>query len=128
MRPPWPLLALVAALAAWLGLVLGAWWATFPVGLLVGALAAGRLGALGAGALGGLLGWGLPLAMTGLGGAPLGRTAVVVSAILGVAAGGAPAVAVTLLTGLLLGLSGAWLGFALRRTAGRPGTRPASRS
>jgi len=116
----WLAAGVLGGLLAWLLMGAGGWWLTFPLGLAAGALQVRRLHALGAGLLVGLLGWGLPLAAIALGGAPLGRTAVVVSGILGAAAGGVPAIAVTMLTGIVLATAGAWLGLALRRLAIQP--------
>jgi len=116
----WLAAGVLGGLLAWLVMAAGGWWLTFPLGLAAGALQARRLHALGAGLLVGLLGWGLPLAAIALAGAPLGRTALVVSGILGAAAGGVPAIAVTVLTGILLATAGAWLGLALRRLALQP--------
>ena len=106
---------IAGGLLAWLLMAYGAWWATFPLGLAAGGIQTRRLPALGSGLLVGLVGWGLPLATMAVGGAPVTRAAVVVSGILGATAGGVPAIALTVLTGVLLGCSGAWLGVALRR-------------
>lgn len=113
----WVAAGIAGGLLAWLLMAYGAWWTTFPLGLAAGAFQARRLPALGSGLLVGLLGWSLPLASIALAGAPLGRAAIVVSAVLGAAAGGVPAIALSILTGVLLGCSGAWLGVALRRLA-----------
>ena len=69
--------------------------------------------ALAWGALVGALAWGLPLAWLSRS-APVGRTAQVVSGILGLRATSVPAIVLTVLVGALLGLTGAWLAAAGR--------------
>jgi hypothetical protein len=107
-------LTVVAAGAVSLaGVILGAWWLTFVAGAALGVVMRARY-AMPAGSLAGLLGWGLPLAWEqwryGIG--ATGRS---LAAIMGITQGG-PVVPVVLtcLVGLLLGLTGAWLGAATR--------------
>jgi len=58
----WLAVVLIAGAAISLGGVLiGAWWLTFPAGLLIGATIPRARLAIPAGALAGLVGWGLPL-------------------------------------------------------------------
>ena len=114
----WSLYGAGAGLAGWLAMTWDAWWATWPLALVLGLLL-GRRTALSAGFLAGIVAWGLPLLAASLMGLPVGRAARVLSAILGVEAGGVPAVVLTLLSGALLGLTGAWLGSSLR-ALGRP--------
>jgi hypothetical protein len=99
-------LALIAA---------GAWWAALPVGGALGLVLRGWAVPALAGAAG-LVGWGIPLAVSALS-APVGPMAVVIGGVLGVrgAAGGVAALAATLLLGTLLGLAGAWVGASIRR-------------
>jgi hypothetical protein len=105
--------ALVGLAAAWAANLFGFWWVTFLVGVGLGLVVRRGPAALGWGALVGALAWGLPLAwMSRI--APVGRTAQVVSGILGVRGSSAPAIALTVLIGVLLGLTGAWLAAAGR--------------
>lgn len=108
------LFALVGGTAIALGGVLvGAWWLTFPAGMLVGITVRDARLAVPAGALAGLLGWGVPLALIqvrdGLG--PAARSLAAIMAFTG-----QPAIplVLTCVVGLLLGLTGAWLASALR--------------
>lgn len=105
--------ALVAGAICGTGVVLGAWWLTFLAGVALGVLTRARV-AIPAGSVAGLLGWGLPLAWEqwryGIG--PAAHT---LASIMGITQGGAVGpVALTCLVGLLLGLTGAWLGVAAR--------------
>lgn len=110
----WFVLAVIAAGAICIaGVVLGAWWLTFPAGLALGVVMPART-AIPAGSLAGLLGWGAPLAWEqwhyGIG--PAAHT---LAAIMGFTqAGPVVPVVLTCLVGLLLGLTGAWLGAAGR--------------
>jgi hypothetical protein len=107
------LASVVAAGICLAGVFFGAWWLTFPCGLAVGLVMPARA-ALPAGSLAGLLGWGLPLAWEqwhyGI-----GPAAHVLAAIMGFTqAGPVVPVVLTCLVGVLLGLTGAWLGAAAR--------------
>lgn len=116
----WALAGLGTA-ACWAASEAGLWWATFAVGVALGLLLRGRA-ALSAAAAAGALGWGLPLAwlQVSLG---LGPTAGALGAILGFGRlGGVVPTLFTLLVGVLLALTGAWSGVALRRL--RPGPPP----
>jgi len=101
--------------------MIGVWWAPFVVGIGIGiALPRARV-AVGAGAAAGFLAWGLLLVadqlLYGLGPAAAG-----LGAIMGFGRQGAIPVILTCLVGLLLGLTGAWLGSAgrsLLRSRGR---------
>ena len=103
---------LLAALVALAGVLLGAWWAPFAVTLPLGAVIGRARFAVPAGAGIGLLSWLVPLA-----GAHarygLGPTAGSLAAIMGFGHTGAVPVVLTLLVGMLLGLTGAWLGRAV---------------
>jgi hypothetical protein len=113
----WFVIAVLAGAAiSVIGVLIGAWWLTFPAGLLIGvSLGRARL-AIPAGGLAGLLGWGLPLALEqdryGL-----GPAAGSLAAIMGFTGQAVVPVILTCLVGLLLGLTGAWLASALRRVA-----------
>lgn len=113
-RWAWVAAGLLGGLVAAVAVALGAWWLTFVLGVAIGIMVTGRAAALGAGALLGLVGWAAPLLALALAGDPVERAAVVLSSILGAAAGGVPALALTVVTGVLLALSGAWLGSAAR--------------
>ena len=96
-----------------LGVVLGAWWAPFPAGVAIGmVLLRARWAAL-AGAVAGLVAWLVPLLVLqqqyGL--AP---AATSLAAIMGFTGAATIPIALTLLVGLLLGLTGAWFGSAVR--------------
>lgn len=106
--------AVAAALTALL-LYHGLWWAALPLTAALG-LWLGRWWLLPLALPVGLVGWGAPLLVLAVG-APVGRAANVIGAVLGVrgAAGGVVAVVLTLLIGVLLALAGAWLGVSARR-------------
>jgi hypothetical protein len=84
--------------------------------MLIGVTVSKARIAVPAGALAGLLGWGLPLAAlqvrTGL-----GPAAGSLAAIMGFTGQAAVPLILTLLVGFLLGLTGAWLGSAIRSLA-----------
>ncbi len=96
-----------------LGLLVGAWWVAFAVGVAAGAVLIRARWALPAGALSGLIAWTVPLiglqAQYGL-----KATSLSLAAIMGFNGAATIPFAVTLLVGLLLGLVGAWLGSAAR--------------
>jgi len=104
---------LLGAVVTIAGLVLGLWWAAFPIGFALGAvLGRGRL-AVPAGAAAGLVGWLIPLVVNGVR-FGLGPTATALAAIMGFSHKPAIPVILTVLVGTLLGLTGAWLGSATR--------------
>ena len=109
---------LLAALLALAGAMLGLWWAPFVVGLALGAITQRARIAVPAGAAIGLLAWFIPLAVAeeryGL-----GATAQSLAAIMGFDHQGAVPVVLTLLVGMLLGATGAWLASAARFMAPR---------
>ncbi len=118
MRVRIPGLALLAGatLAAVAGVLLGAWWLTYPVGVAAGLLAVRPRQALAIGAAAGLLGWALPLLyFHGLYG--IGPSAAVIAGIMGFGGQGLVAIILTCVIGLLLGLTGAWTGAAARSLA-----------
>jgi hypothetical protein len=98
----------------WLGQILGLWWLALVVGLLLGIIMSARF-ALVLALLSGGLGWGLPLLYhsTHL---AIGKTAAVVASIVGIgSANGWIIIVLTILLGMLLCLSSAWTGIALRQ-------------
>jgi hypothetical protein len=110
------ILAFIVSVA---GVLAGAWWAPFVAGLAIGAVQPRARFAIPAGAAVGLLGWALPLAAVQVQyGA--GSAAASLAAIMGFGHQGAIPVIVTLVAGMLLGLTGAWLG-----SAGRTVVQPA---
>jgi hypothetical protein len=96
-----------------MGVLLGAWWAPFLAGVAAGVFIVRAWRAVLAGAIAGLVAWGGPLeyAQIEFG---LGRTATSLAAIMGFTGAATIPVALTLLVGVLLGFSGAWLGAAAR--------------
>lgn len=118
----WLVIGLVAGTAiSLIGLLAGMWWLAFAAGLLIGlALARARV-AVPAGALAGLLGWSLPLAADHLR-YGIGPASASLAAIMGFTGQSAIPLVLTCLVGLLLGLTGAWLGSAVRGVA-VPATR-----
>jgi hypothetical protein len=98
------------------GVLLGAWWAAFPVGVALGIVHRRGLTAIPLGALVGLLSWILPLARVDLlyG---IGPAAASIAAIMGFGRQALIPIILTLLVGTLLGLTGAWLATAVRKVA-----------
>ena len=104
------ILAFIVSVA---GVLAGAWWAPFLAGLVIGAVHPRARFAVPAGAVIGLLGWALPLAAVQVQyGA--GSAAASLAAIMGFSHQAAIPVTLTCVVGLLLGLTGAWLGSAGR--------------
>jgi hypothetical protein len=104
------ILALIVSLA---GVLAGAWWAPFVAGLAIGFIQPRARVAVPAGAMVGLLAWALPLAALQVQfGA--GSAAESLASIMGFGHLGAIPVALTCAVGLLLGMTGAWLGSAAR--------------
>jgi hypothetical protein len=107
------ILAVIVSLA---GVLAGAWWAPFVAGLAIGFLQPRARVAVPVGAMVGLLAWALPLgALQVRYGA--GSAAESLAAIMGFSQLGAIPVVLTCAVGLLLGLTGAWLGSAARSLA-----------
>ena len=109
---------LFAGLVSVAGVLVGLWWAPFVVGLVVGAAhPRARIAVAVAGAVG-LVAWLIPLAAIDRT-YGLGPSAQSIAAIMGFGHQVAVPVTLTLVVGLLLGLTGAWLGSAGRRLAVR---------
>lgn len=111
--PRFVIVSVAGAAITLLGLLLGAWWLAFPIGMAAGAVLLRARWALPAGALIGLIAWTVPLvfAQAQFG---LKATTLSLAAIMGFNGAATIPVALTLLVGLLLGLVGAWLGSAAR--------------
>jgi hypothetical protein len=106
---------LLAGLLALAGVLLGLWWAPFPVALaLAAALNMPSRTAVPTGAAIGLLAWAIPL-LAANGRYGLGPTAQALAAIMGFGHTAAIPVVLSLIVGTLLGLTGAWLGSAARQ-------------
>ncbi|HEY1421265.1 MAG TPA: hypothetical protein VGG90_11245 [Candidatus Dormibacteraeota bacterium] len=95
------------------GVYLGAWWAPFIVGLAIGVAEPRSRFALPIGAIAGLASWGAMLGAAHLR-YGLGLAASSLAAIMGFGNQRLIPVVLTLVVGLLLGLTGAWLGSAGR--------------
>ena len=107
----------VTALCVLLGLaamLFGLWWATFLAGVVVGLALSRTWWAVAAGALLGLVAWSEPLIVENVR-FGLQSTTLALAAILGVKGAAFAPVALTLLIGVLLGLTGSWLGLAVGR-------------
>jgi hypothetical protein len=118
----WLVIVVVAGAAISLaGVLVGAWWLTFPAGLLVGAALPRARVAIPAGGLAGLLGWGLPLVIGQIR-VGLGPAASSLAAAMGFTHQAAVPVILTCVVGLLLSLTGAWFASAARGLA-VPATR-----
>jgi hypothetical protein len=120
MEPPAVkiLAALILGLLVSVGAVLlGAWWAPFTVGIALGIVEPRARFAVPAGALIGLAAWGLPLAADHVH-YGIGPSASTLATIMGFAHQAAIPLALTCVVGLLLGVTGAWLGSAGRSLVG----------
>ena len=112
------LLAILVAIAA---VLLGVWWAPFAIAVVMGFIYRRARIAVPVGAILGLAAWGVPLASAHLQ-YGLRPAAESLAAIMGFTQPAIPVV-LTCVVGLLLGLSGAWLGSAVRSlAAGQPAT------
>ncbi|MFI5214870.1 MAG: hypothetical protein ACHQU8_10065 [Gemmatimonadales bacterium] len=104
---------ILASIVSIAGVLAGAWWAPFVAGLAIGFVQPRARFAVPAGAVVGLLAWALPLGALQIKyGA--GSAAESLAAIMGFGHQGAIPVTLTLVVGLLLGATGAWLGSATR--------------
>jgi hypothetical protein len=106
-------IGLIVAVA---GVLFGAWWAPFAVGIAIGVVQGKGRVAIPLGALTGLVAWVLPLARLDLlyG---IGPAASSIAAIMGFGHQGLIPIILTLAVGALLGLTGAWLATAIRQIA-----------
>jgi predicted membrane protein len=107
---------ILASIVSIAGVLVGAWWAPFVAGLAIGFVQPRARFAVPVGAIVGLLSWALPLAALQVRyGA--GSAAESLATIMGFGHQGAIPVVLTCVVGLLLGLTGAWLGSAARSLA-----------
>jgi hypothetical protein len=107
---------ILASIVSTAGVLVGAWWAPFVAGLAIGFVQPRARFAVPAGAVVGLVAWALPLGALQIQyGA--GSAADSLAAIMGFGHEGAIPVVLTCAVGLLLGLTGAWLGSAARSLA-----------
>jgi hypothetical protein len=105
-----------AFIVALVGVLLGAWWTPFFAGAAIGIVVVRPLNAIPLGGLSGVISWLLPLAAIDVryGLAP---TATSLAAIMGFDHQATVPVALSLILGMLLGLTGAWLANAARAIA-----------
>lgn len=112
---------LLAILLSISGVMLGVWWAPFAIAVVLGVMHRRARIAIPIGAILGLAAWGVPLASAHLQ-YGLRPTAESLAAIMGFTQPAIPVV-LTCVVGVLLGVSGAWLGSAVRSlAAGQPAT------
>ena len=104
---------IIALLVSVSGVLVGLWWAPFAAGIAFGIVEPRARFAVPGGAVIGLAGWALPLAAAQVR-FGLGPAAQTLAAIMGFGHQSAIPVALTCVVGLLLGLTGAWLGSAGR--------------
>jgi len=112
----------LGCLVAWMGNHFGAWYLTLVVGMFLGFLFARVRVALLATLLAGLTGWGGPLLWQSFTN-PIGPAAAMTAGVMGLGSThGYMVLVLTILIGVLLSLSGGWLGHSIRSL-----TRPASK-
>ena len=104
-------IGIVLAVAA---VMFGAWWAPFLVGIAIGVAQERARIAIPLGALTGLIAWVLPMARMDLS-YGIGPVASSIAAIMGFGHQRLIPIALTLVVGTLLGLTGAWLASAVRQ-------------
>ena len=112
------LAVLIGTTLIWLGQFLNFWWLALVIGLLLGFTMKPARFALLLAVLSGGLGWGLPFLYRSSYLA-IGKTASVVASIVGIGStNGWIVIVLTILLGILLCLSAAWTGIALRQVTG----------
>jgi hypothetical protein len=107
------MLVLTAFLVGLAGVLLGFWWAPFVAGAFIGLVTRRGRVAIPVGGLAGGVAWLLPLAAIQVR-YGIGPTAGSLAAIMGFGRQGILAIALTVVVGALLGLTGAWLVSSLR--------------
>jgi hypothetical protein len=109
------LIGLIGLALTWLSGLVGWWWVTPLVGVLIGLLLRPAWLAVVVSLSVGGLGWGLPLALLAFT-APVGRIAASVEAVMRLpATSGALIILLTVVLGCMLSLVGTWVGIAARR-------------
>ncbi len=117
-------IAVLAGFAMVVCVTAGLWWLTFPCAVAIGAPGPRARIAIGRAGLAGLAGWGAPLVVIEFA-YRIGPAANALAAIMGFKGAAAIPIVLTVLVGVLLGLSGAWLGSAARTVVlSRPWSRP----
>ena len=99
------------------------WYATLIVAFLLSLLGRRAITSLLAGWIAAIGGWGLPLAWQSLH-MPIGRTASLITGIMGFGNSPVLSIALTLLIAFLFGSAGAWLAIALAGLFRRAHSRP----
>ena len=111
-------LVLIGTTLIWLGQLLSFWWLALIVGLLLGLIIMPAKLALALALFSGGLGWGLPLLYHSAYMA-IGNNASVVASIVSIGnTNGWIIIVITILLGMLLCVSSAWTGIALRQVLG----------
>jgi hypothetical protein len=110
---------LTGIIIALVGVLLGAWWTPFVVGLALGLVVRRPIVAIPLGAVSGFFSWMLPLAGQEVR-YGLGPTSLSLAEIMGFGHAGSLPVILTLAVGTLLGLTGAWLACAARMLVPAP--------
>lgn len=106
--------AICASGLIWLSNQFGLWWFTLVVGILLGCLLPIKRIVFVLALIAGLCGWGIPLLLQSLQ-FPLGKLATIVASLSGIGGSRGWLIFVaTILLGVLLCSSGAWVGSALR--------------
>lgn len=109
------LIGIIGLVLAWLSGLVGWWWMTAIVGMLIGILIRPAWLALGTSLAVGGLGWGLPLALLAFN-APVGQIAAAVEAAIGLTAtDGTTIILLTVVLGCVLSIAGTWVAIAARR-------------
>lgn len=109
------LIVLVGIAVNWLALLVGWWWITPVIGLLIGLFLRPAGVGLPVALCAGGLGWGLPLLVLALN-APVTSVASAVESVAGLSATGGLAILVlTIALGCILSIVGAWVGVAGRQ-------------
>jgi hypothetical protein len=115
------MLVLTAFLVGLAGVLLGYWWAPFVAGAFIGLVTRSGRAAIPVGGVAGAVAWLVPLAAIEAR-YGIGPTAGSLAAIMGFGHQGILAIALTVVVGALLGLTGAWL-VSAARTLLRPAPR-----
>ncbi len=110
---------LTGVIVALVGVLLGAWWTPFVVGVALGLVVRRPIVAIPLGAISGFVAWMLPLVGQEVR-YDLGPASLSLAEIMGFGHQGSLPVILTLAVGMLLGLTGAWLACAARMLVPAP--------